>query len=293
MQLIQPVQKGETLLNDIHSTDVPHGSVAIWWLGQSGYAIKTASMLFYVDLYLSESLTKKYANTEKPHIRMTEAPIRGGDIKGAKWVFASHKHTDHLDAETLLPLLEASPDATIILPYAIVDHAVKIGIPADRLMPTRGDETFTVGNMTVHSIPSAHPDFDYTDEKGYPFLGFLFDVDGVRMYHSGDTLVYPDLAERLSYFDPHIAFLPVNGTSAELARLHVPPNMSAREAYELAWSVSQDMLMIPHHFEMFTFNTIERGEVERLRDLNWGVNMRLMQCGERTVYSTSRQDHSG
>ena len=90
--MIEPVQKDQALLDDIRQTAPKQGEVAIWWLGQSGYAIKTASILFYVDLYLSEHLTAKYAHTEKPHIRMTEAPIRGHDLTDTRWIFASHKH---------------------------------------------------------------------------------------------------------------------------------------------------------------------------------------------------------
>jgi L-ascorbate metabolism protein UlaG (beta-lactamase superfamily) len=111
------------LLNDITTTRLGEGEVALWWLGQSGYAIKTASVLFYVDLYLSEHLTAKYAATEKPHIRMTEAPLRGNDITKAAWVFASHKHSDHLDPGTLPLLFVASPDAKLVLPAALTDHA--------------------------------------------------------------------------------------------------------------------------------------------------------------------------
>src|ERR1700687_5957248 len=105
--MIEPVQKGQQLLADIRQTRVEPGQVAIWWLGQSGYAIKTASILFYVDLYLSEHLTAKYAHTEKPHIRMTEAPLHGDDITDAEWVFASHKHSDHLDPATMPALFRA------------------------------------------------------------------------------------------------------------------------------------------------------------------------------------------
>lgn len=261
--LIQPVQSGASLLNDIESTQLERGEVAFWWLGQSGYAIKTASILFYVDLYLSEHLTNKYAQTEKPHIRMTAAPLRGADITGAQWLFASHKHSDHLDPGTAPDFMTASPDAKLILPAALIDHAVSLGIPRERLLPTRGDETLQVGPMTVHSMPSAHPDFAYTDESGYPFLGFVFQVDDVTIYHSGDTLAYEGLADRLRSFQPDIVFLPINGTDERRNALHVPPNMSMQDAVTLAKAVNAKLL-VPHHYDMFTFNTADVGAFESL-----------------------------
>lgn len=287
--MIQPVVAGDALYNEIDSTQPAPGEIALWWLGQSGYAIRTASMLWYVDLYLSEHLTTKYAATEKPHIRMTEAPLRGADIRHAHWVFASHKHSDHLDPGTLPALFEASPDAQLILPAAETAHAVALGLPRERLIPTRGDESFRVGAMTVHSVPSAHPELTHDEAHGYAFLGYVFEVDGVRIYHSGDTLVYPGLAERLKAFDLDLAFLPINGSSPRLKALHVPPNMNAAEAVALAQAANIRMV-IPHHYDMFTFNTVD---VAGFRDLATahGVPHQILRCGERFLWR-AEQNHS-
>jgi len=275
----QPILSGTALMQDIADAKPSSGEVAIWWLGQSGYAIKTASILFYIDLYLSEHLSAKYAHTEKPHIRMTAAPIRGNEITGAEWIFASHKHSDHLDPETLPLLFEASPQAKLILPASLIDHALKLGLPRDRLIPTRGDETFQLGAMTVHSLPSAHPGLHYSEQDGYPFLGFVFQVDGLTMYHSGDTLAYDGLAERLRRYQPDIVFLPINGTDARRDALHVPPNMNAEEAVTLARQV-RARLLIPHHYDMFTFNTADRDEFKTLADA-MKQPCAILRCGER------------
>jgi len=279
MKLIQPIQSGDILLNDIATTQPESGEVALWWLGQSGYAIKTASVLFYVDLYLSEHLTTKYASSTKPHIRMTTSPLQGNELTGVEWVFASHKHSDHLDPGTMPDLFAASPNARLVLPSAIVDYAVGLGLSRERLIPTRGDETIQVGPLTVHSIPSAHPGLDYHEFSGYPFLGFVFQVDGLTLYHSGDTLVYDGLVERLSRFDLDIAFLPINGTDAQRDALQVPPNMNAEEAIALAGKI-RPRLVVPHHYDMFTFNTADVRDFERLAS-GAGLNYKVLQCGEK------------
>jgi L-ascorbate metabolism protein UlaG (beta-lactamase superfamily) len=244
----------------------------------AGYAIKTASILFYIDLYLSEHLTAKYANSDKPHIRMTEAPLRGGDISRAEWVFASHKHSDHLDPGTLPVLFAASPDAKLILPAALIEHAVSLGLSRERLIPTRGDETFSIGSMTVHSLPSAHPNFDYSQRDEYPFLGFVFEVDEVTLYHSGDTLAYDGLATRLQRFDLDIAFLPINGGYVP----GTPPNMNIAEAVELAKQV-KPRLVIPHHYDMFTFNTADVNEFAALA-AEKDVPHRVLHCSQKLVW---------
>lgn len=280
--MIQPVLKNAALIADIEAAAPAPGEICIWWLGQSGYAIKTASALVYIDLYLSEHLTQKYAATEKPHIRMTESPLRGGDITNASFVLASHKHSDHLDPGTLPDLFATSPDARLILPAALVDHATSLGLDRDRLIPTRGDETLTLDAITVHSLPSAHPDFAYDEASGYPFLGFVLQMDGITLYHSGDTLAYDGLAERLQPFTPDILFLPINGTDARRDGLHVPPNMNAAEAVALAKAVGNG-LVIPHHYDLFTFNTADVNEFVALADAA-DLDYAVLQAGERWIW---------
>ncbi len=280
--IIEPVQRGAQLLNDIADTRSNPGEVYIWWLGQSGYVIKTVSITFYIDLYLSEHLTLKYANTEKPHIRMTSAPLHGEDLTAAEWVFASHKHSDHLDPGTMPTLFKAAPRVRLILPAAITDYASGLGLDRDRMLPTRGDETFQVGAMTVHSIPSAHPGLDFTESGGYPFLGFVFQVDGLTIYHSGDTILYDGLAERLTPFKIDIAFIPINGTSQRLQALGVAPNTNAAEAVALAKQIGAKLL-IPHHYDMFTFNTADVDDFTRLAK-EAGQPFAVLRCGERFCF---------
>jgi L-ascorbate 6-phosphate lactonase len=286
--MIQPKQHGKTLLDDIDATQPAADEIAIWWLGQSGYAIKTASVLFYIDLYLSEHLTAKYAATEKPHIRMTASPLRGGEIAGAEWVLSSHKHSDHLDPGTMPDLFSSSPRARLILPLALVDHAVSLGLPRERLIPTRGDETITAGPMTIHSIPAAHAEFDYDDESGYPYLGYVIEVDGFQLYHSGDTIIYDGLADRLKQYRLDVAFLPINGTDERRLTLNVPPNMNMREAVELAGTI-QPRLVIPHHYDMFTFNTADVDEFVEIAQ-RAGLDHAVLHCGQRFIWKRPRAE---
>src|SRR5271166_1437098 len=95
--MIEPVRHGKELIEEIDATAPGPGSLVVWWLGQSGFLIKSRAGLLAIDLYLSEHLTKKYEATVRPHIRMTRAPIRGDELRRVDLVLASHRHSDHLD----------------------------------------------------------------------------------------------------------------------------------------------------------------------------------------------------
>src|SRR5271167_3510617 len=101
------------------------GSLVVWWLGQSGFLIKSRQGLLAIDLYLSEHLTKKYEATDRPHVRMTRAPLRGHELRDVDLVLATHKHSDHLDPGTLPDLLAVSR-AVVVLPEAIRGHAEQL-----------------------------------------------------------------------------------------------------------------------------------------------------------------------
>src|SRR5262249_4928315 len=154
----------------------------------------------------------------------TRAPIRGGDLRGVDLVLASHKHSDHLDPGTLPDLLAASPRAVLVLPEAIREYARGLGLPAERLVGLDAGGapaavaarwagvsgprpravrrspggTFERAGFRVRALPSAHEGLD-TDEAGHHlYLGYVVESEGLRLYHSGDSLAYDRLADRLA-----------------------------------------------------------------------------------------------
>src|SRR5262245_7622715 len=111
--MIEPVRQGPELVEELEGIAPRPGSLLVWWLGQSGFLIKSPVGLLAIDLYLSEHLTRKYAGTGRPHVRMTRAPLGGSELRDLDLVLASHRHSDHLDPGTLPDLLAAAPRAVL------------------------------------------------------------------------------------------------------------------------------------------------------------------------------------
>ena len=242
------------------------------------FLIESNAATILIDPYLSEHLTEKYAATDRPHIRMTRAPLRGADLTGIELLLASHKHSDHLDPGTAPAVMAASPTAQLVIPAAIEEHAHSLGIPGDRVNGLCAGDTLRRSGMSIRAIPSAHEGLD-TDSRGrHLYLGFVIEIGGLRLYHSGDSLAYDGLAAWLGNEPFDVMFLPINGRDP---RRGVPGNMSATEAVALAGQI-QPRFVVPHHYDMFTFNTVPVGTFEdEARGLPSEVRSRVLQCGER------------
>src|SRR5438045_2974293 len=118
VELIKATKKDQELVREMDSLVSDEKHFHLWWLGQSGFLLQWKGKRVLIDPYLSDSLTKKYAATDKPHTRMSEQVVDPGLLKDIIIVSSSHNHTDHLDAETLVPVLKNNPDVKFIIPEA-------------------------------------------------------------------------------------------------------------------------------------------------------------------------------
>lgn len=229
----------------------------IWWLGQSGYLFQYKGKRALIDPYLSDSLTKKYAETDKPHVRISEKVIDPAMLPRIDLVSSSHNHTDHLDAETLMPILEKNPECRIIIPEANrtfvcnrlqIDPAKPIGLN-DGL-------SYEEDWISLTAIPAAHNTIDRDEAGCCHYLGYIIRIAGISIYHSGDTLWYEGMEELINAHAPDIAMLPINGNDPSRK---VSGNLSAEEAVKLAKDC-RIRHVIPCHYDLFAFNTADVNE---------------------------------
>ena len=269
-------QKDDALLAGICQTAQNADALRIWWLGQSGFLLQYNGKHLLLDPYLSDSLSRKYASTDKPHVRISEQVIDPARLNMIDVVTSSHNHTDHLDAETLLPLITANPTLQFIIPEAnrafIAD---RLGCdPAWPVGLTDG-QTVTISDFVIHGVPAAHNERE-RDERGFDkFIGFVVQVGPYTVYHSGDTLWYDGMVDIMRPFNVDVAFLPINGNKPER---RVAGNLDPDEAARLGRDIGAQ-LVIPHHYDLFEFNTADPTDFERACQQH-GTPYRVMQLGE-------------
>jgi L-ascorbate metabolism protein UlaG (beta-lactamase superfamily) len=274
--VIRPLQVHDALLADIRASDRRDGSFRLWWLGQSGFLLQWQGVHVLLDPYLSDSLTKKYSQSDKPHVRMTELAIDPARLSIAEIATSTHNHTDHLDAETLCPILEANPSLKLVIAEAnraFVAERLKID-PARAIGLDQGTWVEILG-IRLSGIASAHETVERDEHGRAKFLGYVLQFGGWTLYHSGDTVRYQGLAEKLRPFRIDVALLPINGRAPER---RVPGNLFGREAAQLAKDIGAK-LVIPCHFEMFEFNSAPPDEfIDECRLL--GQPFKVLRCGE-------------
>ncbi len=269
--MIQPVLQDDDFLADVRAAEVDDGHFRLWWLGQSGFLVQWRGHHLLIDPYLSDSLTKKYAASDKPHIRMTARVVDPSRLDFIDVVTSSHNHTDHLDAETLRPLLHVNPELKIIIPEANREFvAERLAFDTQLPLGLHDGESVELGEFKVSAVPASH------EELGPGYLGYVVQFGQWSVYHSGDTLLYDGMAARLRQFPIDVALLPINGRAPER---RVAGNLNAREAAELAKAIGA-RVVIPCHYEMFTFNTADPREFVEAAE-KAGQFYHVLRCGER------------
>jgi L-ascorbate metabolism protein UlaG (beta-lactamase superfamily) len=249
--VIKAIRKDQELLQDIlqqANSDALH----IWWLGQSGYLFQYKGKRALIDPYLSDSLTKKYEGTEKPHVRISEKVIDPSLLPSIDLVSSSHNHTDHLDAETLIPVLQKNPACTIIIPEANRAFVCnRLQIEQDKPIGLNDGMTHEEGWISLTAIPAAHNEIDCDEKGNCHYLGYIINIAGMNIYHSGDTLLYAGMEDRIKAFQPKLALLPINGNDPSRK---VAGNLNAAEAVQLAKKCGIQCI-VPCHYDLFAFNT--------------------------------------
>ncbi len=253
-ELIKAVKKDEVLIGEMDRFVPDNAHFHLWWLGQSGFLLQWKGKRVLIDPYLSDSLTKKYADTDKPHTRMSERVIDPSLLKNISIVTSSHNHTDHLDAETLIPILKNNPGITFIIPEANREFVTdRVKCEMNFPIGLSDGQSITIDEFTFHGIPAKHNEIERDEKGNCKFMGYVIQFGDHSIYHSGDTLWFDEMIGLLTPFKVDVAILPINGNKPSRK---VAGNLNEREATALGKAIHAK-IVIPCHYDMFTFNTAD------------------------------------
>lgn len=259
-----------------------HGQVELVWWGQSGFALGFPTARVLIDPFLS------------PHPDRLVPPFREPrDVHGFGVVACTHEHLDHMDLDALPLIAEASPDAHIVVPEPCAAMVVASGVADDRVVGMRPEAPIDLCGLTIHAVRACHG-LHSADAYGFGedpvtgavrFVGYVIQGDGVTVYHSGDTIDYPGLADRLRDLQIDVALLPINGRDSEREAADIVGNLDAAEAAKLAADSGASVVM-PMHYDMFAANPgFPERLVEAVRQRHPGLTVIVPARGVAFMYT--------
>jgi len=223
---------------------VTHGPLRLDWLGYATLRLEAGNTVVYLDPGRYGVLTGEWeppsADARDAHPASSDSRPEDGDL-----VCVSHVH--HYDPAGIDRV--AGPDATVVACEGIDTRQSSRDLPRLADLP---QEVVTVGteaegvfaDVPLWTVPAYnHPDGPRASANGQPIhpegrgCGFLLDVDGTRVFWTGDT----DVLDGHAALDVDVLCPPIGGTFT----------MDREEAAALA-AAADPALVVPIHYNTFT-----------------------------------------
>jgi L-ascorbate metabolism protein UlaG (beta-lactamase superfamily) len=177
-------------------------------------------------------------------------PFKVTKADKADIVLISHEHFDHLSLEDLQKVI--SPGTTIVASQSCKGGLKKVKVKETKFLEP-GDK-FSIGKVEIQAVPAYNVNkFREPGQVFHPkkdkMVGYVFQMDGTRVYFAGDTDFIPEMKS----ITCDIALLPISGTYV----------MTAEEAAE-AVSAIKPKIVVPMHYAAIVGT---EGDAQRFKSL--------------------------
>lgn len=214
------------------------GDINLIWTGHAGFFISNAKNI-YIDPYKL-------------------SPGSGDVSKKADIILLTHSHYDHCSIEDLRRIVK---DNCIVIcsgdccsKFSHLDEKIDLRViePGQRIQ---------LDGVKVIAVPAYNLNKSFHSKKEY-WVGYIVEIEGLRIYHAGDTDLIPEMG-KLGKID--IALLPVGGTYT----------MNAEEAAKAVMKIKPKKAVPMHYGDVVG----TREDAERFVDLcqGEGIDAEVME----------------
>jgi L-ascorbate metabolism protein UlaG (beta-lactamase superfamily) len=185
--------------------------IDIQWVGHDGYRLRTENKTIYIDPY---KLPQNYINK-----------------KDADLVFITHNHFDHLSIEDIDNVINSN--TRIICSYECIE-TLSNNYNQNKIVTLKPKQQSVIDNIEIEAVSAYNTNKNF-HPKGDNKIGFIININNLKIYHTGDTDIIPEMEG----INPDIAFVPVSGTYV----------MSAEEAAKAVNElIKPKKIAIPMHY---------------------------------------------
>ncbi|OFY68097.1 MAG: hypothetical protein A2V64_08650 [Bacteroidetes bacterium RBG_13_43_22] len=202
----------------------------------SGFRIKEYGKLIYID------------------------PLAVNNPDLADYIFITHPHLDHFSIKDIKKI--SKPETTIICPKKVAGKLGKYNYKIREVKP--GDSFCLDNNLKVEAVDAYNLKPAFLWLKAHPKskqnVGYVLNIDSVRIYHTGDTDYIPEME---NIRDINLILVPIGGDNL---------TMTVEDAVRLINTI-KPKIGIPMHYD-----TKEKSNVERFMNLiDKSIEVRVLE----------------
>jgi L-ascorbate 6-phosphate lactonase len=255
---------------EISQYSVAAGGVALWWLGQNGWILKSPNgKVIAIDPYLTNACKPVGDGVGINMDRMIPPVLAPHELTGVDLYVMTHGHEDHLDPETLLPYRAAGGHGPFVAPAETCEKLARLGVPDSEVVMIWPNKEHQCGDITVRgtlAIPFGADDMTH--------LGYIVKVaHGPTIYFTGDTRYHDVLASCVAHHKPDVFVTVINPFG------NLDPGQAARLAKDIDAKV-----VIPCHYDLFPDNSLPP-RLLRSNLIVFGIGDRYRELKHGEVYT--------
>lgn len=177
-------------------------------------------------------------------------------------VAVTHAHADHLGMTVQLK------KKTVAI-NEVAKYLASKGVPAE---PMNIGGSITVDGVRFTMTPALHS--SWVEDEGMGFYGgaaagFVVTMDGISIYHAGDTALFSDMQLIRDLYRPDVALLPIGGRYT----------MGPDEAMVAARYIGAK-LVIPMHYDTFPAISQDTANFKQAIERTTAIRVKVLSPGE-------------
>jgi L-ascorbate metabolism protein UlaG (beta-lactamase superfamily) len=189
----------------IEKTPEKNAILFVWFNHYAGILIKTPSKTLVID----------------------PVDVRARSFPDTDAILITHEHYDHLDPRLITEIQKAT-NCTIIADPASTQH-LQHAIPPEKLQQIHPSEETKIGEISVKAEKCNHP-------ATQPVTYIVTSEDGVKIFHTADSLPFPELAAIGEREKLDVVFCTVG----------IAPGASPETGFEIA-RLTKPQVAVPYH----------------------------------------------
>ena len=181
-------------------------SIFFMWLNNyAGILLKTPTKTFAID----------------------PVDVKAKNLQNVDAILITHEHYDHLDPPLVADIQKAT--GCTIIADAASTKKLKLALPNDKLIEIKPGTEIKVGEVSIKAEKSNHP-------AQAPVTYIITSEDNVKVYHTSDSLPFPELAKMAQKENFDLVFCTVG----------IAPGASPKSGFEIAW-LTKPQIAVPYH----------------------------------------------